>query len=111
MSTPKIQTAIPKRRYQLGEFVLTVLGEVESGDATRYRYILAVTREGEGEPKLYVSAERAGSEDALRVSMAEGSQVIATSDRWRDLDTFVQDGMSVVSKMLSLSDEIPHRLM
>jgi hypothetical protein len=44
MSIPTITTAIPLRRYQYGEFVVTVLGDIESPDAVRYRYILAVAQ-------------------------------------------------------------------
>ena len=48
MEAPKIQTAIPQRRYQLGEYSGVVLGEIESSDGVKYRYILALVREGEG---------------------------------------------------------------
>ena len=37
---PKIQRAIPKKRYQLGEFGVTVLGEIESPDIASYHYIM-----------------------------------------------------------------------
>ena len=42
MAEINIQTAIPKRRYRIGEFTAVVLGEVESEDRADYRYIMAV---------------------------------------------------------------------
>jgi hypothetical protein len=56
MEAPKIQTAIPQRRYQFGEYTGVVLGEIESGDAVKYLYILA--QRGEGKPGFYVTAEK-----------------------------------------------------
>ena len=50
MSKPGIVTAIPKRRYTLGEFSLVVLGEIESNDNRDYGYIMAVVRGTDPEP-------------------------------------------------------------
>ena len=55
MEAPKIQTAIPQRRYQFGEYTGVVLGEIESSDAVKYQYILALVREGES---ISIDAER-----------------------------------------------------
>lgn len=112
MSFPTIHTAIPLRRYQYGEFVVTVLGDIESPDTVNYRYIIAVAQEGNPRPGLYLSSERAadGACD-LRVSLADGSQVLETSPAFCDLDLFVKEALQVISTMLNLSDEMPHRLM
>lgn len=112
MSIPRINTAIPMRRYQYGEFVVTVLGDIDSPDPVRYRYVMAVAQEGNPTPGLFLSAER-GSDDAcdLRVSMADGSQVLESSPAFCDLDLFVKEALQVISSMLNLSDEMPHRLM
>lgn len=112
MSFPTIATAIPLRRYQYGEFVVTVLGDIESPDTVNYRYILAVAQEGNPRPGLYLSAER-GADGAcdLRVSMADGSQVLDSSPAFCDLNLFVKEALQVVSTLLDLSDEIPHRLL
>ncbi len=53
MDAPKIQTAIPQRRYQFGEYTGVVLGDIESGDDVKYRYILALVREGEGRRRRF----------------------------------------------------------
>lgn len=112
MSFPTINTAIPLRRYQYGEFIITVLGDIQSPDPVNYRYILAVAQEGNPQPGLFVSAER-GADGAcdLRVSMADGSQVLDSSPAFCDLDLFVKEALQVISTLLNLSDEMPHRLM
>ena len=116
MSIPAITTAIPKRRYQLGEFIITVLGEVQSSDGLEYRWVAGVARESEPKPALYVSAERNTEQPGqgalrLRVSMGSGEQVLGYGDEWRNLDTFVEQALHIVSTMLELSDETPHRLL
>jgi hypothetical protein len=114
MSTPHIKTAVPKRRYQYGEFMVTVLGEVESDDPVEYRWIFAVATETNPQPNLFLTAEREGLGDreyTLRVSMADGEQVLGRSERWRDLDAFVEGAMEIIGRMLELGDETPHRLM
>lgn len=113
MSTPHILRAIPKRRYQYGEFIVTVLGEIESDDPQEYRYILAVAQEGNPQPGLFISCERnPGGEGAyaMRVAMADGDQVIAVGDELGDIELFVKQGLGIVGSMLNLGDEMPHRL-
>jgi hypothetical protein len=116
MDKPGIKTAIPKRRYRLGEFSLVVLGEINSADGVDYNYILAVVREGEAEPGLYITAQGDPQQPtqntlSMRVIMRDGSEVIGASDRWGDLDSFTSDALDTVIKILDLSDEQPFRLM
>ncbi len=112
MSIPSIKTAIPLRRYQYGEFVITVLGDIQSDDPVRYRYIMAVATEADPKPGLFLSSERAGQDNfTLRVSMADGSQVLGESEALGDQESFSREALKVVSTMLNLSDEVPHRLM
>ena len=35
---PRIQTAIPQRRYHYGDYAVSVLGEIESGDDHDYQF-------------------------------------------------------------------------
>ena len=117
MNKPGIVTAIPKSRYKFGEFTVTVLGDIESNDDREYRHILAVIRGNDPEPGLYVTAERsapAQSDDGdytMRIIMRDGDGVIGASDAWGDRDTFVNEALAIVSKMLNLSDEVPYQLM
>ena len=113
MKIPKINTAIPKRRYQLGDFGITVLGEVQSGDGNDYRYVFAMVQDGKSEPSLYITASRvAGGEDyALRLIAPNMERELDVSPAWRDLDHFCEQGISIAQQIIGLKDEQPHRLM
>lgn len=113
MNPPKIQTAIPRRRYQLGEYQCVVLGEIESLDEVKYQYILALVREGENRPSFYVTAEknprrraREGSHQ-MRVITAGLDEEIGCSNAWDDLDAFCAEAFAVAAKVLGLGDEQP----
>ena len=114
---PKIDTAIPQRRYQLGAYTVVILGEIESSDGKDYRYVAAVVREGDPEPGLYLAAERSTgqrSADAvydMRVIMHDGTQVIESSNRWVGVEEFSTDVLGLIASILDLQDEQPYRLM
>jgi hypothetical protein len=116
MEVPKIQTAIPQRRYQFGEYSGVVLGEIESTDAVKYRYILALVRAGESRPGFYVTAEKNPRGRAhegshrLRVVTQGLDEEIESSNRWENLDDFCAEAFVVAAKVLGLSDEQPVRL-
>lgn len=116
MDAPKIQTAIPQRRYQFGEYSGVVLGEIESGDDVKYRYILALVRDGESNPGFFVTAEKNPRRRAdegshrLRVITHGLDEEIESSDRWADLDAFCEAALLVAAKVLGLTDEKPVRL-
>ena len=116
MNAPNIQTAIPQRRYRFGEYSGVVLGEIESGDAVKYRYILALVREGEDKPGFYVTAEKNPRSRAhegshhLRVIATGLDEEIESSDRWADLDAFCDEALKVAGKVLGLANEEPVRL-
>jgi hypothetical protein len=117
MSTfPVIRTAIPKRRYQVGEYSVTLLGEVDSGDANQYEYVLAFVREGEKQPRFYVCSEKnpptaqSDGSHRLRVINSAMSEVLSQADRWGDLDDFANEALSLGIQALGLTDETPYRL-
>ncbi len=113
MNAPKIQTAIPQRRYQFGEYSSVVLGEIESGDEVKYQYILALMREGESRPSFYVTAEKNPRRRAqegshrLRVITQGLDEEVGCSDAWAELDAFCAEAFTVAAKVLGLSDEQP----
>ena len=113
MDAPRIQTAIPQRRYQFGEYTGVVLGDIESGDDVKYRYILALVREGESRPSFYVTSEKNPRRRAqegshrLRVITQGLDEEIASSDAWAELDAFCAEAFAVAAKVLGLSDEQP----
>jgi len=96
---------------------MVVLGEVDSPDATDYRYILATVVEGGSEPGLYITSERAPAErraegsHIMRVIMRDGAQVIGASDRWAELGSFTEDALSAAVRILNLGDEQIRQLM
>jgi hypothetical protein len=114
---PVIRAAVPKRRYSLGDFSVVVLGDIESGDGKSYQYILAVLREGEPEPGLYLTAERdpprGGAEGsvAMRLVMEDGSEVLGRSDHWIALEGFTEGALTVVRRILALGDQEAFRLL
>ena len=117
MKKPGILTAIPKRRYQLGEYTVVVLGEIESNDGIDYCHIIAVIRGSDPEPGIYLTAEQVNPADSvnsgytMRIIMYDGAEVIGASDTWNDRDVFVDEALGVVSRVLNLTDEVPYRLM
>ena len=114
---PNIKTAVPKRRYAIGEFSAVLLGEIESGDPNRYEHIFAAVREGDSQPLLYVISERArrAEQDAgshrIRIIAGNDEHVLGVSDRWRDVDAFVEQALDVTRKTLMLTDEPVARVM
>jgi len=108
---PKIQRAIPKKRYQMGEFGVTVLGEIESPDIRAYQFIMAFVPEGAASPVLYICAERTAPKDRhdgshqLRVINHAMSEVMDIGDQWRDLETFCDEGLKLGAQVLGLKDE------
>ncbi len=112
MNVPQINTAIPKRRYQLGDFGITVLGDVQSGDGNDYQYVFAMVPDGKSDPSLYVVAIKLpGGDLTLRLIAPNMERDLDTSPAWRDLDHFCEQGISVAQQVLGLKDEFPHRLM
>jgi hypothetical protein len=113
MALPVIKTAIPKRRYQFGEFSLVVLGEIESGDGISYQFLVSIIPEGKNAPELFISAEKCPPNQReagiyqMRVLAEQASKTIKQSDRWQDLDEFMQDALALASELLNLSDERP----
>lgn len=113
---PVIKTAIPKRRWQIGDFSATLLGDIDSGDARRYRWVLALVALGDAEPSLYVTAEeRVGSDAAagryqLRVLSDALTDIVDVSDRWHDLDSFAEQALDLARQVLGLGSQEALRL-
>lgn len=110
---PRFSVAIPWRRYQVGEYVATILRDVESEDGRAYRYILAMVMEGSREPKLYITLERnrdpvkAGGSHSMRIVGHQLDETLGSSDQWDEILAFAGSAMGVAMKALGLTDEIP----
>ncbi len=113
MDKPKIITAIPQRRYQFGEYGVTVLGEIESPDPPNYTFILAMVKEGDSEPLAYVICDRRRRGDhayRIRLIMDGFNEAMGESDDWGNLDTFCEFALQVTAKAFNLGDETPRQL-
>lgn len=110
MDAPKIQTAIPRRRYQIGEYQAVLLGEVESGDGRRYDYILALVRDGERQPQCFVTAERmppkrrVDGSHLLRLVTAAFTEELGQADEWGDIDRFADEALRLAARTLAIDE-------
>lgn len=114
MNNPRFSTAIPKRRYQIGDYSAVILGDVESSDNTNYRYIFAMVQDGSTEPSFYVlSIHRPSAEGdyLLKVIAPNMDRELDASDAWRDLDIFAEQAISLAQQVMGMKDEAAHRLM
>lgn len=114
---PQIKTALPKRRYQIGDHAATLLGEIESADDHQYRFILALVPMGEQEPLLYVTSEPASADRRsqgaydLRVISQSLTDVLDTADRWEHLDSFADQAIDLAQQILGLRNHQVIKLM
>lgn len=114
---PLIRTAIPKRRYQVGDYSASLLGDIESGDERSFRYILAFVQMGHRDPAFYVCCEASPPRDSangryrLRVINEVMSEVVDTADRWGDLDAFAEQALKLGAHALGLRQDQPVRLL
>jgi len=117
VDAPTITTAIPLRRYQLGDYSAVVLGDIESPDSKKYRFILALVADGDTRPSAYVTCTK-----APRARAQEGSHVLnvisevladelGISDAWEDVDAFAAEGLKVAARVLGLGAAAPKRVM
>ena len=117
MSTfPRIGTAIPQRRYQYGDFGVTILGDIESNDGTEYQFIAAFVKEGEGQPRLFVvsertpPAERTQGSHRLRVINNSMDEVMDVDARWARLGEFSEQALEMGAQLLGLEQETAYPL-
>lgn len=114
---PKIRTAIPQRRFQYGDYGVTVLGEVETDDDRDYEFIAAFVQEGEPQPRLFIASERlpsgqrAGGSHALRLINATMDEVMDTGSQWGRLSDFTDQALVMGAQVLGLEQETPYPLM
>lgn len=110
MALPKIQSAIPKRRYQFGEFMVTLLSDISSAD-TSYLYIAAVLREGNTAPEVYITCEPdqagGGCSYRVRVLSAHQEHLISEDRQWKNEQRFCDFALQGVKQMFDLADETP----
>lgn len=108
MDAPKIQTAIPQRRYQLGDYQAVLLGDIESGDDRRYKYILALVRAGESKPRCFIAAIRAPRERraeggyVLWLATEAFAEELSVADAWGEIDAFATEALTLAARTLGV---------
>lgn len=107
---PKFQTAIPQRRYHYGDYQVSILGDVQSGDAHDYVFVAAFVLEGESRPRLFVVSERVAGGVALRVVNASMDEILETDPRWARLGEFTEQALQLGSQLLGLEQETAYPL-
>jgi hypothetical protein len=113
---PLIRTAIPRRRYRVGEYQANLLADIESGDDKDYQFILAFIEDGGSKPVLYVCAERnppgERSDGLYRLTIINDvmSDVLSAGNQWRSEDRFAEEGLEIGVKALGLQEEMVSRL-
>ena len=117
MPIPVIHTAIPRRRYQVGPFQAVLLGEVESPDAARYQFILALVRPGETKPNVFVTAEKnprsraAEGSHRMRFISDQVEEECGASDAYAQPDAFAEAALAEAARRLGLTGIAPVRVM
>lgn len=113
---PVIHTAIPLQRYQYGDFTITLLGDVQSGDDRDYQFIAAFVKEGDSRPQLFIVSEhlppgrRDGGSHALRVINNTLDEVMDVDGRWQRQTDFVDQMLQLGGQLLGLEQDTPYPL-
>ena len=111
MALPIIQSAIPKRRYQFGEFAITLLADINSSDPVSYLYIAAVLREGASKPEVYITCESTTSNEQstyrIRVLSEKDEHIISQDKQWHHEQKFCDYALQGIQQMFELTDETP----
>ena len=118
MNKPDISTAIPKHRYKYGGYTIVVLEEIVSQDGHDYEYLLAAVKDGQNEPEIYISCEKASNVEldkgshiirvfAEQLIPEDSGKIIDQSNSWANKDAFVSYALSGFKQMLQLQDENP----
>jgi hypothetical protein len=109
MAIPHIQSAIPKRRYQYGEFTITLLTDIQSDDPHDYLFLMAAVREGNTQPEVYITCEAIMQNETrtyqVRVLSDQQEHIISTQPQWGNETAFCEFALQGISQMFELSDE------
>jgi hypothetical protein len=114
---PAIATAIPRHRYQVGDFAASLLGDIDSTDGRNYRWILALVPMSSREPVLYICCEQAPPARAadgrydVRVVNDTMSEIVDSADHWGDAEVFAEQAIDLARQILGLKTEQLIKLM
>ena len=118
MKKPNISTAIPKQRYKFGAYTIVVLEEIISLSEIEFEHLLAAIKDGQNEPEVFISCEKAKMVDsehgshivrvfADQLDQQDSGRIIDQSDSWANREAFISYALSGFQQMLQLQDEQP----
>ena len=108
MAIPHIQSALPKKRYKYGEFIVTLLTDVVSRDDVQYMYLVAVMSEGKTNPQVYITYEMTTQHGyQTRVVSEQDDHDISTQPERMTESAFCDFALSGIEQMFGISDETP----
>lgn len=118
MKKPNISTAIPKQRYKFGAYTIVVLEEIISLSEIEFEHLLAAIKDGQNEPEVFISCEKAKMIDsehgshivrvfADQLDQQDSGRIIDQSDSWANREAFISYALSGFQQMLQLQDEQP----
>ena len=118
MQKPDISRAIPKQRYKFGAYTVIVLTEIESTGEIEYEYLLAAVKDGDNEPEVYITCEKAAADKRLdgthivrvfakQLDHDSSGNIVDQSSVWANRDAFISYALTGFQQMLQLQDEQP----
>jgi hypothetical protein len=111
MAIPQIQSAYPKKRYKYGEFVVTLLTDVVSKDATEYTYLIAIMSEGKTHPEVYITYQQVNVDGQMtyqvKVISEQDEHIINDDDNHMSETSFCEFALKGIEQMFGLTDETP----
>ena len=114
MAIPHIQSALPRKRYQFGEFSITLLTDIQSNDCENYVYILAAIRDGSTQPEVYITCEAITLDEKptyrVRLRSDQQEHIISTESHWGNEKKFCEFALEGIKQMFELTDEEPKLL-
>jgi hypothetical protein len=89
-------------------FSFLLFSEIECVGAIEYLYVVAIYRDGESQPCLFVTSEKntlvfGGDSHFLCLFTDSGHHNMGASDDWADLERFITQALLVATNHLGLS--------
>jgi hypothetical protein len=108
---PRIGSAQPRRRYQLGAYHATLFDTIESAGPFQYLYVLVVFGE-DGAPLLFVASETSEvppllgpAPPFLGLFAADGHRNLGSDGRWTDMEQFLAGALRLARNELHAAEK------
>jgi len=107
---PLIKRATMLRKYRLGPNVTGLYGNIESAGSMQYSFILAVQRDTERQPFVFVTSEVSvlahamGPSHVLGIFEGDRHVNMGFSDEWADLEHFTMRALEIAAGYVGVTD-------